>query len=205
MPRDKRQKRDLHALNDEGMVRREAPSHANEMTFRLSNKLAAKLRVSAKDSAPLDTNTFADWSAHVFAAGRVQYILVTNTPSLYSVVMLARGITDDGRFLGAVLSAMREYMSNDGTEVIYRRFIAPAAAKVQFSKALNRSVTGSMNDLVYHATMWLTRGGLSPFDTSFKLNEIPFAALHYRNPREVFEALVSEQGSLLPLEKASRP
>lgn len=33
----------------------------------------------------------------------------------------------------------------------------------------------------------VTEGELSPFDTSFKLNEIPFSALNYRNPRDVFK------------------
>jgi len=74
-------------------------------------------------------------------------------------------------------------------EFLFRKFIAPASAEVRFSKALNRSVTGSMNDLVYHATMWIAERGLSPFHTAFKLNEIPFAALKYRNPREVFKGL----------------
>ncbi|NOZ21562.1 MAG: hypothetical protein GXP25_10795 [Planctomycetes bacterium] len=46
---------------------------------------------SAKAANP---NPFADWPAHLFAADRVQYILATNTPSLYSMAIHGRGITD---------------------------------------------------------------------------------------------------------------
>ena len=163
------------------------------MIFRLSQKLAQKIKVMPKVCAPPDSNPFADWSAHLFTAQRAQHVILTNTASLYSMVMYGRGITDDGAFIEAALSCMREFMPKDGNEFIFRRFVAPVSGEVLFSKALNRSVTGSMNDLVYHATMWLVEGELSPFDTSLKLNEIPFAALHYRNPREVFKALNVEQ------------
>ena len=159
------------------------------MIFRLSQKLAKKIKIAPTVCIPLDPNPFVDWSANLFTADRAQYVIVTNTSSLYSMVMHGRGISDDSEFIDAVLTHMREFMPSDGNEFMFRRFIAPASGVVRFSKALNRSVTGSMNDLVYHATMWLTEGELSPFDTSFKLNEIPFSALDYKNPREVFKGL----------------
>jgi hypothetical protein len=66
---------------------------------------------------------------------------------------------------------------------------------VRFAKALNRSVIGSMNDLTYHATVWLTEGGLSPYDVGFRPNEIPFSSLAdaatatYATPRSAFRGL----------------
>jgi len=159
------------------------------MIFRLSQKLAKKIKEAPTKSLPLDPNPFADWSAHLFTADRAQYVILTNTASLYSSVTFGRGITDYGTFLDRALECIRELMIDDGFEFIYRRSVAPASGTVRFSKALNRSVTGSMNDLVYHAKMWLTEGELSPFDTSYRLNEIPFSAHRYRNPREVFKSL----------------
>ena len=120
-------------------------------------------------------------------------MILTNTPSLYSTVIYGRGISDDSQFLDRALSAIREFMVDDGQEFIFRKFIAPASATVRFAAALNRSVIGSMNDLVYHAEMWLTEGELSPFDVGSKLNEIPMSFLGYRNPREVFKALDARQ------------
>lgn len=164
-----------------------------QVIFRLSQKLAKKIRTAPKICAPPDSNPFADWSGHLFTADRTQYIILTNTPSLYSTIMYGKGITDDSQFIDRALSCIGEFMVDDGQEFVFRRLVAPATETVSFSKALNRSVTGSMNDLVYHAKMWVTEGDLSPFDASSKLNEIPMSSLSYRNPREVFKALNAGQ------------
>jgi hypothetical protein len=165
------------------------------MIFRLSQKLAKKLKIASLKPAPADPNPFADWSAHLFTADRAQYLILTNTLSLYSTVIYGRGIVNDSQFLDRALSAIREFMVDDGQEFIFRKFVAPASGTVRFASALNRSVTGSMNDLVYHAKFWLVETELSPFDTSFKLNEIPFSSLNYGNPREEFKALGEQPGT----------
>ena len=161
----------------------------HSMIFRLSQKLARKLKIATPKPAPADPIPFADWSAHLFTADGTQYVILTNTPSLYSIVIFGRGISNDSQFLDRALGAIREFMVADGQEFIFRRFIAPAAATVQFASALNRSVTGSMNDLIYHAQFWLVERELSPFDTSFELNDIPFSSLDYGKPREEFKSL----------------
>jgi hypothetical protein len=48
------------------------------MIFRLSQKLAKKLKEGTLPPLPLDENPYADWSAHLFTADRTQYILLTN-------------------------------------------------------------------------------------------------------------------------------
>lgn len=159
------------------------------MIFRLSQKLAKKIKVAPKVCAPTDKNPFADWSAHLFTAGRLQYVILTSTPSLYSTLMHGRGIASDSQFLEQARSCIREFMIDDGQEFIYKRFVALATNEVLFSKALNRSVTGSMNDLIRCAKLWLVERDLSPFDTSFKLNEMPMSYLKYGNPREAFKAM----------------
>jgi hypothetical protein len=173
------------------------------MIFRLSQKLAAKIKEGTLPALPLDGNPYTDWSAQLFAADRTQYILLTNTKSLYSTVIYAKGITNDGNFIERALSGLREFMESDGQQFSYHRFIVPATGSVHFAKALNRSVTGSMNDMIGHATYWLTERELSPFDVGFRLNEIPMSALgrsisSYGIPREVFKALTRRsEASLL--------
>jgi hypothetical protein len=76
---------------------------------------------------------------------------------------------------------------------VYNRFIAPASGSVSFAKALDRSVTGSMNDLINHAKAWLMENKLSPHDVGSRLNEIPFSSLKYLSPRVAFKNLASEQ------------
>ena len=145
------------------------------MIFRLSQKLAKKLKTSPPRPAPADPNPFADWSAHLFTADRTQYLILTNTPSLYSTVIYARGIPNDSQFLDRALSSIREFMVDDGQEFIFRRLIAPTTVSVRFASALNRSFTGSMNDLVYHAQTWLAKGLLTLARSSMKFRFHPSA------------------------------
>jgi len=59
---------------------------------------------------------------------------MTNTPSLYSMVMYGRGITDDNQFIKNALSCMSEFMTDDGNEFLFRRLIAPRTGSISFSK-----------------------------------------------------------------------
>jgi hypothetical protein len=167
------------------------------MIFRLSQKLNTKIKAGTLPTLPLDENPFADWSAHLFVADRAQYILVSNTKSLYSVVMFAKGITDDSRFIERALSNLGEFMANDGQRFVYQRFIAPASGTVRFAKALDRTVTGSMNELILHATHMLEEGELSPYDVGFRLNGVLLSAIalskseKYSMPIEAFKAMAS--------------
>jgi hypothetical protein len=54
------------------------------MIFRLSAKLTVKLKLRPSEVLPPDPNPFADWSAHLFPADRTQYLIISNTASLYS-------------------------------------------------------------------------------------------------------------------------
>lgn len=159
------------------------------MILRLSQKLATKVKATAKRSLPLDSNQFADWTGHLFTADKTQYVIVTNTAAIYSAVIFGRGITDDSRLIERALSGIREVMAGDGLEFFYMQFIVPASGLIRLAPTLNRSVTGSMNDLVAQAQIWLTDGGLSPYDTSFKLNGIPMSAIDYKYPREAMKSL----------------
>src|SRR5687768_5263344 len=103
------------------------------MIFRLSQKLNAKIRVGTLPVLPLHENPLADWSAHLFLAGRTQYILLSNTQSLYSTVMPGKGITDDSGFIERALGSIRECMAEGNHGTAYERFIAPACATVRFA------------------------------------------------------------------------
>ena len=116
------------------------------MILRLSQKLNAKFKAGKLEVALLDPNLYADWSCHLFTADRTQYIIMSNTASLYSCVMYGKGITSDGIFIDRALGTIRDFLNDAGQQFVYRKFIAPSSETVHFAKALNRSVTGSMND-----------------------------------------------------------
>jgi hypothetical protein len=127
------------------------------MILRLSQKLSTKIKAGALKAMPLDDNPYADWSCHLFTVDRTQYIIDSNTASLYSCVLYGKGISNDYPFIQRVLSSLREFMEDDGQSFIYQRFVAPSSGTVSFAKALNRSVTGSMNDLIGQARRHLAR------------------------------------------------
>jgi hypothetical protein len=147
------------------------------MIFRLSHKLATKLKEGDLPAVPLDENPYADWSAHLFTVAPTQYIIVANTRALYSVVVYGKGITGYSEFISRALSALREFMEDDGQSFVYQRFIAPTSGSVRFAKALDRSVTGSVNELVKVATYYLEDDEMSPHDLGFKLNDVLLSAL----------------------------
>jgi hypothetical protein len=165
------------------------------MIFRLSQNLNAKIKAGDLQTLPLDENPYADWSAHLFLVGRTQYILLSNTKALYSTVLYGKGIVDDARFIDRALCSLRESLEHDGHESIYKRFIAPSCATVRFAKALNRSVTGSMNDLTYQAKFLLIERDLSPLVVCSQINDTPMSAPpssrgdKYGTPREAFKRL----------------
>lgn len=159
------------------------------MVVRVTTKLATKLHVTPACSVPLDPNPYADWSANLFTAARTQYILLTNTASLYSTILYGRGITDTERFLDRGLGSLGETLREDGFELIYQRVIAPTASRVLLGKCHDRAVTGSMVELVRLAQGHLVDQGLSPFDATQQVNEAPMSLLGYNSPRRAFGAM----------------
>jgi hypothetical protein len=166
------------------------------LIFRLSNKLNAKVKAGKLASLPVATDPLTDWSSHLFVANRVQYILLSNTTSLYSAVLYGRGITDvDGLVKGA-LFALRETLETDGLGDAFDRHILPSTGPVEFSGAFSRAVTGSMNELVVQAKWLLAGEGLSPFDLASRLNDVLMSAIAvygkggYATPRAAFRAML---------------
>lgn len=166
------------------------------MIFRPSRKLATKIKVGRLDSLPLAEDPLADWSSHLFVANRVQYILLSNTKSLYSTAIYGRGITNLDGFIKGVLAALEASLEADGLEDVYRRRILPSTGPILLAGAAGRAVTGSMNELITSAKFLLAEGGLSPFDLGVQLNEVLLSAIagggkdKYTTPRAAFKVLL---------------
>lgn len=170
------------------------------MILRLSQKLNAKIKEGKLVEMPLDQNPYADWSCHLFTAARTQYIILMNTASFYSCVMYGHGISDDNNFVTSALDTIREFTADDGKQFLYRKFITPSSETVSFAKALNRSVTGSMNDHI-HAAKFMLEDDMAPSDIGCRLNETPMSALNgpdgrkYGYPEDTFANLVDRLGN----------
>lgn len=163
------------------------------MIFRLTQKLSKKIGIAALPVLPPDRNPFADWSAHLFTVQRVQYIILTNATSLYSMVMHGRGMSDEKKFIQGALNCMKEFMTIEGNKDIFEKSIEFFAGDISFSKITDRSVLGSMNDFIFQAKVALNLGRESLIEISRRLNESPMSYLTYSCPRDAFRELGSEK------------
>lgn len=159
------------------------------MILRLTGKLAKKVREIPRDVLPAAPNPYVDWTARLFTASRAQYIMLSNTRSLYTVLIHGAGVTSLSALSRRAFSQLADHMSQDGIQLIYDRVIAPDTRVLSISKTLSQSVTGSMNDLQHHTKDMLSGGMLSPWDAACRLNQTPMGALQYAFPVEAFRAM----------------
>lgn len=165
------------------------------MIFRLSGKLSQKIKVKPETALPLDIHPLADWSTHVFISDRAQYIILTNTASLFSIILPGRGITTARQFASQTLASMAGFLSSAGYGTIYQKCIEPFTGSITFSKPLNRGVIGSMNDYVKNAQYINTHRGIPPDHLAWFLNVMPMFYLKgdcYPDSR--FRKLAEEAG-----------
>jgi hypothetical protein len=171
------------------------------MILRLSQKIGSRLKAGPLKPLPLDKAPVADWTSQLFFFDRLPYILVSNTAALYSTVLYAKGITNDSIFITRLTSALRDFMEADGLAFAYDRFIMPRTGLIRFASTFNRSVTGSMNELISYAKVLLADEETSPFDLGFRLNDLLLSAIAsdqsrgYGKPRDAFQALIAESSA----------
>ena len=161
------------------------------MILRLTLKLAKKIGIAPLPAIPFDEirNPILDWNANLFTVQRTQFIILTNTASLYSLILHGRGITNDKQFVREALRSMKEFMTLDANEIMYENFIEPESKIMYFSKIIDRRILGSMNDLIFQAMVYLNEGQKSLFDVSCMLNKTPMSYLNYSNPKIEFRKL----------------
>lgn len=169
------------------------------MIIRLTQNLEKKIGVHAKALIPPHANPFLDWTGNVFKVGRQDYIIMTNTPSLYSFILSGRGVSNEGLLVQHALNGLKETMKHDAADFIYQRLIAPNAKLIQYSKTGNRSVQGSQTDFVIRAKLWLEEKSFPLFEISQMLNNTPMSSLNYRNPRDTFRAQQIHEASSLTI------
>lgn len=166
-----------------------------KMILRITRKLGDKIHEKPAQSIPIADNPFADWTANLFYADRAQYIIIANTVSLYSVIIPGKGITDSNWLIKRTISTLREFLKDDGQEKIFQEYISEETGSFLLAKTRNRRILGSLNQLVYEAKIHLTMGELSPYRTSFRLNDTLLSFLgegegfSYGRPREAFRGL----------------
>jgi len=165
------------------------------MLFRPTQKLATKVKLGKRIEKPVEQNALADWSANLFVSNRLQFILLSNTQSLYSFVMPGKGISSESKFIDGAIHAMEEFMCEDGLGDAFANFVLPSTQTIHFGKALNRSVTGSMNDHIFAAKIYLEDNELH--EVGRLLNQTPLSVLvdeegeNYNSPDQAIRLLLA--------------
>jgi hypothetical protein len=154
------------------------------LTLRLTQKLAARLHVQLPPGTVPAANPAADWCCHGFTVARCRYLLVTNAPTFFSVVLRAQGMGDESAFILGVIAGLREYLGSTGHEFAFAQLIAPESGAVAFRAVGDRRILGVMNEFTFMARDFLE--DLSPFETSARLNECPVGPLRGKFPCDVF-------------------
>jgi hypothetical protein len=166
------------------------------MILRLTAKLAQKIGLDPLPALPYDKgrNPLLDWHAHLFMVQRTQYILATNTASLYSLVMPGRGITTGRQFAQALSVCLLDFLASQGQQPNAVRTLLSPGQDATFAKITDRRVLGSMNDLIFQSRIRLVEGQQTPFAVSYYLNETPLSYLKYRSPQTAFQELLRQGG-----------
>ena len=165
------------------------------MIFRLTAKLAKKIGLDPLPVLPCDNgkDPLLDWNAHLFTVQRTQYILVTNTESLYSLVMPGRGIPTERQFIQSVRTGLQAFVAGQGHHLREVKALLSQDQDTFFSKIIDRRILGSMNDLIFQSKFRLEEGQQTLFTVSYYLNETPLSYLKYRSPKEVFQNLLQQK------------
>jgi len=158
-------------------------------TLRPTLKLARKLRISIPDKQAVVQNPVADWCVHDFSAGR-RYYLFVNTPSLFPVIVPARGLKTLDGLVRAFLEELKLISRGSPLqERQFERWIEPELSTLQLARIPNRSIMGSMNDFTRMARFHLTEDGDAPVAASRRLARAPMGYLDMDSPDRVFPKL----------------
>ena len=164
------------------------------MILRRTQKLTDRLKRGPLVELQLHENLLLDWSVRQFAVDRSEYMLLCNTPSFYCAVLDHAEVVTASQFTDRVFGVVRAVLDGAGHGAVDH-----GVGSVRFAKYLNRSATGSMNELVAHATAFLADGDLSVHEVGVRLNSILLSVLasgskKYGKPRDAFAELVARAG-----------
>ncbi len=152
------------------------------LTFRCTKRVLRRLGIEAVANAPVSTTRLGDWYVNLLLVRRHRLLIFVSEPTLLSVFIpvnelstiiprFRTGLADVLQALGVPTSAIEAEISDMET--------------VAFAATVNRSVLGSMNDLIFQAEWELKSNPKQTLlELGLRLSQIPCRPLGYRYPRE---------------------
>ena len=111
---------------------------------------------------------------------------------MYTTVFCGKDVTNTTVFIDRMPTSLCELLVDDGLGGVYNRQIMPYADTLVFAKTNNRSVTGSMNDLIRMSKFYLSEHPESLLELSILINTTPMSYLKWNSPDLAFRALLDD-------------
>jgi hypothetical protein len=145
-------------------------------TKKLLNELGA---LGSKMPAEHPTGVFGPWHANLIRIERRKCILITNDRTLYS--FLVPGVKKKDDFHEMFLMNLNAHLAAEGLRKGEILTALEEYSEIAIAPTTNRSVLGSMNDLVNQVEFLIHRaGGLEKSDIlNMMLSRVPMGALKY--------------------------
>lgn len=152
------------------------------MILRFTKKAQTKLKLSQLPAMPDSANLFDEWYINVFHCNRYKYFLITNSATLFTVILHGGGIKDENDLQDRMFSVIRDQMNDIKCEPVFEKRISPNISGAALSSTNSRALVGSINDMIYNAKFYLDQHEMSPFEAGKAINETPFSYLKMENP-----------------------
>jgi hypothetical protein len=157
------------------------------MIIRITSKLAKKLNIPLSLIEAGNEPSINEWYGNLFTFHRTQYILLTNEKTLFSFVLPGKGISNNNLLLKKMSAQLKEMLEDYKLNSVWEKNFITEFSKITFSKTFNRRVLGTMNELIFHATILLEKEEISLHDLSFELNTLIYSLISYKKPIEAFK------------------
>ncbi len=169
--------------------------------IRCTKKLQREMGLKSADlsTAEPDSLPLSSWHANLIFIGRRKCVLFVNDRTLFNFIAPDVRRAEIRDLASVFLSYLVCVLHAEQLPKPVVEQILAESAQVSFGSTTNRSVVGSMNDLVFHYELHiLSAGGVHSAEVPSiirRLNRMPMGALKYAFPIEELQALYGVQQS----------
>jgi hypothetical protein len=158
------------------------------MTFRFTKDAMEKLKINIEPNSNSSDSTIFEWFVGVFYVKQKKYYITTNAMTLYSVLSLGTGICNRKEDFINVLDDFFNQMLRDGLGKYFEKYVMSSISESLIKKTNNRSVLGSMNDMIFMAKLCLQEESIK--DATSRINKSPMSYIKMQNPIDYCEKII---------------
>lgn len=159
------------------------------MNFQITKNLSDRLRRTLIDVESLPHSDIDDFHSNLLKFGRYNCVLITNNKTLYSFFLFGLKADDFKHFEEVVRERVFKLLIESGLSQAQFEKILESMETFNYSKASNRSVIASMNNMKKQIESYLERYD-DIYEINKKLNKTPYKIVGYKYPIEAFSEIL---------------